>query len=84
MSQFAMSSMGEMESTLPLYINIYITTKYNYNKMNKQHYIKPATTVFAVQPLAILAGSGTGTATKNSSITVQGDVTSGDNDDVWE
>lgn len=27
--------------------------------MNKQHYIKPATTVFAVQPLAILAGSGT-------------------------
>lgn len=51
--------------------------------MNKQHYIKPATTVFAVQPLAILAGSGTGTATK-SSITVQGDVTSGDGDDVWE
>lgn len=46
--------------------------------MNKQHYIKPATTVFAVQPLAILAGSGTG------SITVQGDVTSGDGDDVWE
>ena len=54
--------------------------------MNKQHYIKPATTVFAVQPLAILAGSGTGTATKkNSSITVQGDVTCGDIDaDVWE
>lgn len=53
--------------------------------MNKQHYIKPATTVFAVQPLAIFAGSGTGTATKNSSITVQGDVTCGDNDaDVWE
>lgn len=24
--------------------------------MNKQHYIKPATTVFAVQPLAILRG----------------------------
>lgn len=46
--------------------------------MNKQHYIKPATTVFAVQPLAILAGSGTG------NITVQGDVTSGDGDDVWE
>lgn len=46
--------------------------------MNKQHYIKPATTVFAVQPLAILAGSSTG------NITVQGDVTSGDGDDVWE
>ncbi len=46
--------------------------------MNKQHYIKPATTVFAVQPLAILAGSSTG------NITVQGDVTSGDEEDVWE
>ena len=46
--------------------------------MNKQLYIKPATTVFAVQPLAILTGSSTG------NITVQGDVTSGDGDDVWE
>ncbi len=46
--------------------------------MNKQHYIKPATTVFAVQPLDILAGSGTG------NFTVQGDVTSGDEEDVWE
>lgn len=46
--------------------------------MNKQHYIKPATTVFAVQPLDILAGSGTG------NITVQGDVTNGDEEDVWE
>ena len=46
--------------------------------MNKQHYIKPATTVFAVQPLDILAGSGT------ENITVQGDVTSGDEEDVWE
>ena len=46
--------------------------------MNKQHYIKPATTVFAVQPFAILAGSNTG------NITVQGDVTNGDGDDVWE
>lgn len=46
--------------------------------MNKQHYIKPATTVFAVQPLDILAGSNTG------NITVQGDVTNGDGDDVWE
>lgn len=52
--------------------------------MNKQHYIKPATTVFAVQPLAILAGSGTGTATKNSSITGPGDVQCGDEEDVWE
>lgn len=52
--------------------------------MNKQHYIKPATTVFAVQPLAILAGSGTGTATKISSTTGPDPVTSGDEEDVWE
>lgn len=52
--------------------------------MNKQNYIKPATTVFAVQPLAILAGSRTGTATKNSSITGPDAVTSGDGEDVWE
>lgn len=45
--------------------------------MNKQLYIKPATTVFAVQPLAILAGS-------NPNFTVQGDVECGDGDDVWE
>ncbi len=73
-----MSSMGEMERALPLYMNIYITTKQNINKMNKQHYIKPATTVFAVQPLAILAGSGTFKLQSNT-------VTSGDGDeDVWE
>lgn len=46
--------------------------------MNKQHYIKPATTVFAVQPLAILAGSGTFKLENNK-------VTSGDDEeDVWE
>ena len=45
--------------------------------MNKQHYIKPATTVFAVQPLAILAGSGTFKFENNT-------LTSGDEDDVWE
>lgn len=45
--------------------------------MNKQHYIKPATTVFAVQPLAILAGSGTFLSENDK-------VTSGDEEDVWE
>lgn len=46
--------------------------------MNKQHYIKPATTVFAVQPLAILAGSGKFKLENNT-------VTCGDDDaDVWE
>ena len=46
--------------------------------MNKQHYIKPATTVFAVQPLDTLAGSGT-FELKNNTVTC-GD----DDDDVWE
>lgn len=46
--------------------------------MNKQHYIKPATVVFAVQPLAILAGSGTFKLENNK-------VTSGDDEEgVWE
>lgn len=45
--------------------------------MNKKHYIKPATTVFAVWPLAILAGSGTFKLENNT-------VTSGDADDVWD
>lgn len=46
--------------------------------MNKQHYIKPATVVFAVQPLAILAGISTFKLENNK-------VTSGDDEeDVWE
>ncbi len=45
--------------------------------MNKQHYIKPATTVFAVQPLDILAGSGTFKLENDK-------VSCGDGDDVWE
>lgn len=45
--------------------------------MSQQHYIKPATTVFAVQPLAILAGSGT--------FKIENDkVKCGDDEDVWE
>ena len=52
--------------------------------MNKQHYIKPATTVFAVQPLAILAGSGTGNIQENRGCSVEDKVASGDGDDVWE
>lgn len=45
--------------------------------MNKQHYIKPATTVFAVQSLAILAGSGTFKLENDK-------VTCGDEENVWE
>lgn len=52
--------------------------------MNKQHYIKPATTVFAVQPLAILAGSATGNITESRGFSVEDKVTSGDEEDVWE
>lgn len=52
--------------------------------MNKQHYIKPATTVFAVQPLAILAGSATGNITESRGFSVEDKVASGDGEDVWE
>ena len=52
--------------------------------MNKQHYIKPATTVFAVQPLAILAGSGPGNTQENRGFSVDDEVKCGDEDGVWE
>ena len=52
--------------------------------MNKQHYIKTATTVFAVQPLDILAGSGTENIQENRGFSVEDKVASGDGDDVWE
>ena len=52
--------------------------------MNKQHYIKPATTVFAVQPLAILAGSATGNITESRGFSVEDKVASGDGEDEWE
>lgn len=51
--------------------------------MNKQHYIKPATVVFAVQPLAILAGSNPGNIQENRGFSVDDEVKSGDGDDVW-
>lgn len=52
--------------------------------MNKQHYIKPATTVFAVQPLDILAGSATGNITESRGFSVEDEVKCGDEDGVWE
>lgn len=52
--------------------------------MNKKHYIKPATTVFAVQPLDILAGSGTGSIQENRGFSVEDEVKCGDEDGVWE
>ena len=52
--------------------------------MNKQHYIKPATTVFAVQPIDILAGSGTENIQENRGFSVEDEVNCGDEDGVWE
>lgn len=52
--------------------------------MNKQLYIMPATTVFAVQPLAILAGSNPGNIQENRGFSVDDEVKCGDNDGVWE
>lgn len=52
--------------------------------MNKQHYIKPATIVFAVQPLAILAGSNPGNIQENRGFSVDDEVTCGDDEGVWE
>lgn len=52
--------------------------------MNKQHYIKPATTVFAVQPLAILAGSNPGNIQENRGFSVDDEVRCGDDEGVWE
>lgn len=52
--------------------------------MNKQHYIKPATTVFAVQPLAILAGSNSGNIQENRGFSVDDEVRCGDDEGVWE
>lgn len=52
--------------------------------MNKQHYIKPATIVFAVQPLAILAGSNPGNIQENRGFSVDDEVRCGDDEGVWE
>lgn len=54
-------------------------------KMKKQFYISPRINVYEVETTAILAGSGgSQNHVGNPSISVNGDVTCGDEDDVWE
>ena len=50
--------------------------------MKKQFYIPPRINVYKVETTAILAGSGE--SQNHVSISVNGDVKSGDEDDVWE
>ena len=55
--------------------------------MKKQFYISPRINVYEVETTAILAGSG-GSSQKPvgspKSFSVNGDVTCGDEDDVWD
>lgn len=48
--------------------------------MSKKKYLAPQISIIMFEPQAILAGSGPATG----SITTQGDITSGDEEDVWE
>lgn len=48
--------------------------------MSKKKYLAPQISIIMFEPQAILAGSGP----TSSSITTQGDITSGDEEDVWE
>ena len=50
------------------------------NKMSKKVYEQPRMFVYEVEMSAILAGS----FGEKTGFTVEGDVTSGDDDDVWE
>lgn len=56
--------------------------------MKKKNYIKPCMYTYEIETAAILAGSGGQPTTKPVSdpqnFSVNDDVTSGDNDDVWE
>lgn len=54
--------------------------------MKKQFYIPPRISFYEVETTAILAGSGVSSQKPvgNPSISVNGDVTCGDEDDVWD
>lgn len=56
--------------------------------MQKKTYMKPLVSLYAIEALTIFAGStdkpGTPPSVQSPSIQVEGDVTSGDGDDVWE
>ena len=54
-------------------------------KMKKQFYIPPRISFYEVETTAILAGSGESqNHVGNPSISVNGDVTCGDEDNVWD
>lgn len=48
--------------------------------MSKKKYLAPQISIIMFEPQAILAGS----VPASSGITTQGDITSGDEEDVWE
>lgn len=53
--------------------------------MKKQFYIPPRISFYEVETTAILAGSGESqNHVGNPSISVNGDVTCGDEDEVWD
>lgn len=56
--------------------------------MQKKTYMKPLVSLYAIEASTILADSkdkpSTPPSVQSPSIQVEGDVTSGDGDDVWE
>lgn len=55
--------------------------------MQKKTYMKPLVSLYAIEASTILAGStkpSTPPSVQPPSIQVEGDVTSGDDEDVWE
>lgn len=48
--------------------------------MSKKKYLAPQISIIMFEPQAILAGS----VPASSGITTEGDITGGDDDDVWE
>ena len=55
--------------------------------MPKKTYMKPLVSLYAIEASTILAGStkpSTPPSVQSPSIQVEGDVTSGDDEDVWE
>lgn len=56
--------------------------------MQKKTYMKPLVSLYAIEALTIFAGSpgepSTHPSVQSPGFQVEGDVTSGDGDDVWE
>ena len=52
--------------------------------MKKKTYTKPLVSLYAIEALTILAGSPDTPVKPSPGFQVEGGVTSGDNEDVWE